>query len=429
MLASVLSVLGLTLSADLSPASPVPAAPGEWPQWRGPQRDGVSSETGLLKEWPKEGPKLVWTARGAGGGYSAVTIAGGRLFTQGDRVDGEYVIAFDIKDGKELWALANGPIYPNSRGGGPRGSVTVDGELAYALGANGRLVCLEAATGKSRFQIDILKGFQGRSPHWGLSESPLIEKDLLIVTPGGDDATVVALDKRTGKPVWRLKEKDRAAYSSAIAADIAGLRQVVVFTAKGVLGMAAADGKFLWRYDKAANGVANVATPIVSGDQVFVSSAYGSGAALLKLTAAGGGVEATEVYFTKAMKNHHATCVLVSGYLYGFSDGTFTCMEFASGKVSYPSAEERRGSHGVQKGGLVYADGRLYSLGEEGEMALLEANPKQLVVKSRFQPFSMKSDSGAHGKRRNTWAHPVVAGGRLYLRNQEEIYAYDVKAQ
>jgi len=417
----------LLLGSILAPA-PAPAADAaEWPAWRGPKRDGVSTETGLLKKWPKEGPRLIWAATGAGGGYSTVSLAGGKFFTQGDRADGAYTIAFDSATGKEAWSFRTGPIYENNRGGGPRGSPTVDGDRVYALDGGGNLSCLDAATGKKRFALNILDVFKGDNPNWGISESPLIEKDLVIVTPGGSEATVAALDKMTGKTRWTLRQRDRAAYSSALAADIAGRRQIVVFTNKGLIGMDAADGKFLWRYDKAANGTANVATPIVRGDHVFISSGYGTGSALLKIVKEGDGVAAQEVYFEKRMQNHHGTSVLVGEHLFGYSDrSSFVCMEFLTGKIVYPSdADARR--RNMQKCGLVFADGHFYCLGEEGEMVLAEANTKEFVAKSRFKPFGMEPDPKARGGRRNTWAHPVVAGGRLYLRNQDKIYCYDIK--
>jgi len=410
-------------------ALPAAAAADDWPQWRGPRRDGISEEKGLLKEWPEGGPKLLWTAEKAGGGYSTVAVTGGKVFTQGDREDGCFLIAYDAATGKEAWAAPNGPIYPNSRGGGPRGAPTVDGELAYALSGSGHLVCAESKTGKVRFELDVFREFQAQVPHWGVSESPLVEKDLLIVTPGGSAATVAALDKRTGKTVWKAAAgRDRAGYSSTIALDAAGVRQVVAFTSRALIGVAASDGRVLWRHEKAANGVANVATPIARGDQVFVSSDYGTGAALLKLVKDGEGVKAEEVYFSKRMQNHHATCVLWGDHLFGPGDknGAFTCMEFATGKVIYPGDQDRRSAR-VQKGGLVYADAHFYCLGEEGEMALVEANPKELVVKSRFKPFGMTPDPNAHGSRRNTWSHPVIAGGKLYLREQDNLYVYNVK--
>ncbi len=422
-------ILGSILAPRLAPAAMTAAADaGEWPGWRGPKRDGASTETGLLAEWPKDGPRLVWTAVGAGGGYSTVSLAGGKLFTQGDRLDGAYVIAFDPATGKEIWSFRGGPVYPNSRGGGPRSTPTVDGDRVYALDGGGNLSCLDAATGKKRFALNILDEFKGSNPHWGISESPLIEKDLVIITPGGSVATVAALDKMTGKMRWTLLQRDKAAYSSTIAADLAGRRQVLAVTNKGLIGMDAADGKFLWRYDKAANQVATVPTPIARGDHVFVSSGYGAGAALLKIVKDGEGFQAQEIYFEKRMQNHHATSVLVGDHIFGYSDrSSFACMEFLTGKIVYPSDEDSRKKN-MQKCGLVYADGHFYCLGEVGEMVLAEANTKEFVAKSRFKPFEMQPDPKAKNGRRNTWAHPVVAGGRLFLRNQDNIYCYDIKA-
>ncbi len=414
--------------------SEAPAAGGDWPQWRGARRDGLSTETGLLKEWPEGGPRLLWTAKDAGKAYSSVSIASGRLYTLGDREDGSYLIAYDVAGGKQVWAAKNGPIYPNTRGGGPRGTPTVDGEMVYALSGGGNLIAAESATGKERFSFNIFKEWKGACPHWGSSESPLVEKDLLIVTPGGELATVVALDKSTGKPVWKLEEKDKAGYSSAIACDAAGIRQVIAFTARGALGIRAADGKLLWRNDDASNPVANIATAVVRGDHVFISSDYMSkGGVLLKLEKDGEGVKAVPVWQKQEMKTHHATALLVGDHLYGVSGNSpavLTCMEFLTGKVVYPAGDDRRKAEkALQKSGIVYADGHIYCLGEEGEAALVEANPKELVVKSRFHAFDEKQDPGqTHRKKLNTWSHPVVAGGRLYLRNHDQIYCYDIKA-
>ena len=333
----------------------------------------------------------------AGKGYGTVSIAGGRIITQGDRADGSFVIAYDPKNGSEVWATRNAPVYPNTRGGGPRGTPTIDGDLTYAVSGAGDVICVESATGKKVWGFNMFEQFQGKNPHWGCSESPLVEKDLLIITPGGKVATVAALEKKTGKPVWLAAIGDPAGYSSAVACDAGGVRQVVAVTAKSVIGVSAADGKVLWRYTgtpkgSALNGVANIASPIVRGDHVFFSSNYGAGAVLLKIEKDGEGLKATEVYFTKAMQNHHATSLLLDDRLYGTSGNptvNLVCMKFLTGEVVYPKDEERR-TQGFQKSGIVFADGRIYCLGEEGEAALAEANPEKLVVRSKFQAFPPK---------------------------------------
>jgi outer membrane protein assembly factor BamB len=379
----------------------------DWPQWRGPNRDGISKETGLLKQWPATGPALVWKATGAGGGYSSLAISGGRIFTMGVRAGRENVIAFDVATGKELWATPHGAVFSNDRGDGPRGTPTVDGDRLYALGGNGDLSCLDTKTGKIVWTLNILQKFGGENPKWGISESPLVIGEKVLVNPGGPNASVMALNKKDGTVIWKT-QSDQAGYSSAMPVQIGGTTQIVFFTDQRALGVDLKDGKFLWSYPKASNNVANVATPIVRGNRVFVSSDYGTGAALVEIKADG---TAQEVYFTKEMRNHHSSSILIGDYLYGFSSGILTAMRFDTGAVAWKDRS-------VGKGSLVYADGNLYAFSENGVVGLIEATPTGYVEKGRFR---IQQDSLP------TWTHPVIAGGRLYLRDQNTIYAYDVK--
>ena len=379
----------------------------DWPQWRGPNRDGISKETGLLKQWPATGPALVWKATGAGGGYSSLAISGGRIFTMGVRAGRENVIAFDVATGKELWATPHGAVFSNDRGDGPRGTPTVDGDRLYALGGNGDLSCLDTKTGKIVWTLNILQKFGGENPKWGISESPLVIGEKVLVNPGGPNASVMALNKKDGTVIWKT-QSDQAGYSSAMPVQIGGTTQIVFFTDQRALGVDLKDGKFLWSYPKASNNVANVATPIVRGNRVFVSSDYGTGAALVEIKAGG---TAQEVYFTKEMRNHHSSSILIGDYLYGFSSGILTAMRFDTGAVAWKDRS-------VGKGSLVYADGNLYAFSENGVVGLIEATPTGYVEKGRFR---IQQDSLP------TWTHPVIAGGRLYLRDQNTIYAYDVK--
>ena len=380
---------------------------GEWPQWRGPNRDGISKETGLLKQWPADGPALVWKATGAGAGYSSLAISNGRLFTMGLRGGREYVIAFDVATGKEAWATAHGGAFRNDRGDGPRGTPTVDGANLYALGGNGDLSCLEARTGRVIWTINILKKFGGSNPQWGISESPLVIGDKLLVNAGGPGASIVALSKKDGSLIWK-SQSDPAGYSSGMPVQIGDTTQVVFFTEQRALGLDLKDGKFLWGYPRASNDTANVATPVVRGNRVFISSDYGTGAGLVEIKADG---KAQEVYFTKEMRNHHSSSILIGDYLYGFSSGILTAMRFDTGEVAWRDRS-------VGKGSLVYADGNLYALSENGVVGLIEATPTAYREKGRFR---IAQDSLP------TWTHPVIAGGRLYLRDQDTIYAYDVR--
>ena len=379
----------------------------DWPQWRGPNRDGISKETGLLKQWPATGPALVWKATGAGGGYSSLAISGGRIFTMGVRAGRENVIAFDVATGNQLWATPHGAVFSNDRGDGPRGTPTVDGDRLYALGGNGDLSCLDTKTGKIVWTLNILQKFGGENPKWGISESPLVIGEKVLVNPGGPNASVMALNKKDGTVIWKT-QSDQAGYSSAMPVQIGGTTQIVFFTDQRALGVDLKDGKFLWSYPKASNNVANVATPIVRGNRVFVSSDYGTGAALVEIKADG---TAQEVYFTKEMRNHHSSSILIGDYLYGFSSGILTAMRFDTGAVAWKDRS-------VGKGSLVYADGNLYAFSENGVVGLIEATSTGYVEKGRFR---IQQDSLP------TWTHPVIAGGRLYLRDQNTIYAYDVK--
>jgi outer membrane protein assembly factor BamB len=403
-LTTVLGIATIVLSFSIVGAA---QAGSDWPQWRGPNRDGISKETGLLKQWGPDGPPLVWKTSGAGNGYSSFAVAGGRIFTMGLRGNREYVIAFDVVSGKEVWATPHGGAFRNDRGDGPRGTPTVDGATLYALGGNGDLSALDVRTGKVIWTMNVLQKFGGSNITWGISESPLVVGEKVLVNAGGPGASIVALNKKDGSLIWK-SQSDRSGYSSAIPVQVGSTTQVVFFTHHRALGLDLKDGKLLWEYDRAANDVANVATPVVRGNRVFISSDYGTGAGLMEIKADG---KAQEVYFTKDMRNHHSSSILIGDYLYGFSSGILTAMRFDTGEVAWRDRS-------VGKGSLVYADGNLYALSENGVVGLIEATPTGYREKGRFR---IAQDSLP------TWTHPVVAGGRLYLRDQDTIYAYDVR--
>lgn len=380
---------------------------GEWPQWRGANRDGISKETGLLKQWPTGGPPLVWKALGAGRGYSSFSISKGRLYTMGIRGDREHIIAFDIANGKEVWATPSGSPFRNDRGDGPRGTPTVDGDRLYALGGSGDLSCLELKTGRVVWTMNVLSKFGGSNIKWGISESPLVIGEKVLVNAGGPGASIVALKKTDGSLIWK-SQSDEAGYSSAIPVQMGGATQVVFFTGTRALALDLNDGRLLWEYARASNDVANVATPIVRGNRIFVSSDYGTGGGVVEIKADG---KAQEVYFTKDMRNHHSSSVLVGDHLYGFSSSILTAMRFDTGEIAWRDRS-------VGKGSLVYAEGHLYCFSENGVVGLVEATPTGYREKGRFQ-----IQQGSLP----TWTHPVVAGGRLYIRDQDTIYAFDVK--
>jgi len=405
--------LAVVLTGTLMLSLSVPVsnqAPTDWPQWRGPNRDGKSAETGLLTEWTASGPPLAWKAGGAGTGYSSVSTSAGKLFTVGSRGGTEYVHAFDLATGKKLWEAQNGNEYSNDRGNGPRSTPTVDGNRLYVLGASGDLTCLETSSGKRVWSLNVLRQFGGSNPRWGLSESPLVRGDRVLINAGGPEASIVALDKRDGKVIW-TSGTDAAGYSSAVVQRVGSTEQAVFFTASHAVGVDIASGKLLWQYPRVANRVANIATPVVKDNFVFLSSDYGTGAALLRLDPAGAGVTATEVYFTQEMRNHHSSSILVGEYLYGFSSAILTALRFADGVTAWKDRS-------VGKGSLVFADGHLYLFSEGGVIGLAEATPTGYKEKGRFSI----QQAGLP-----TWAHPVISGGRLYIRDQDTIYAYNVK--
>ena len=409
-----LAALGLAASVvvAISGQSAAPPTPGDWPQWRGPDRSGLSRESGLLKQWPAGGPPLLWSSTNLGAGYGSIATSGDRIFVQGLRNRQSIVSALSRTDGKGLWSKALGPGLENDRGSGPRGTPTVDGDRLYVLTENGDLACLHH-DGTMVWQRNILKDFSARNIGWLISESPLVDGNQLIVTPGGRGATIVALDKMTGKTIWTSRElSDEAGYASAVVADVQGVRTVMTLTADAGIGVRASDGKLMWRYKAVANNTANIATPIFFDNKVFYASDYGTGGALLGLRAENGEVKAQEIYFTREMQNHHGGVVLVNGYLYGYNNTILTCLEFATGKMAWRNRS-------VGKGSLTYADGNLYVLGEDFVVGLVEATPAGYQEKGRFEI----RDQGLPA-----WAHPVVSGGRLYLRNQGILASYDVGA-
>ncbi|HEY7500184.1 MAG TPA: PQQ-binding-like beta-propeller repeat protein [Vicinamibacterales bacterium] len=389
------------------PATVSNRAPDDWPQWRGPNRDGLSAEKGLLKDWPQGGPPLAWQAKGAGEGYSSFAVSQGRLYTLGARGDAEYVIAFDAASGKRLWERQHGRRFSNDRGDGPRATPTIEGDRVYAFGASGDLSVLNAATGEPYWSMNLLKQFGGSNIQWGLSESPLVLTDRILVNAGG---TIVALRKTDGSAIWKTQGDD-AGYSSAVAQRVGNVNQAIFFTSARALGVDIDSGRQLWSYGQVANQVANIATPIVRGNHVFVSSDYGTGSALLEMTASGNSVRAREVYFTRQMKNHHATSVLVGDHLYGFDSAILTALKFDTGQVAWQNRS-------VGKGSLVFADDRLYLFSENGVVGLAEASPAGYREHGRFEIRTGRQPS---------WSHPVVSGGRLFLRDQDNVYAYDVR--
>jgi len=400
------------------------AAAPDWPQWRGVNRDGKSPDTGLLAEWPQGGPPLAWKATGIGKGYSGVSITGGKIFTMGDRQGSQFIICLDLADRKELWAAKVGAPYDD---GGPRCTPTVEGGLVYAISPHGDLVCVEAASGKEVWRKKFDKDFGGKMMStWAYSESPLVDGEKLVCTPGGKDAVIVALNKKTGETIWKCampdigsKGKDGAGYASIMISEAGGIKQYVTLMGRGLIGVAAKDGKFLWGYNKVANGTANITTPIVSGDYVFDSSAYGAGAALLKLSADGsGGIKAEEVYWLGAntFQNHHGGVVLVGDCLYGGhgqNAGQLKCIEFKTGKIVWQADKNAGG----KSASVAYADGNLYVRFESGVMALVAATPEGYKLKGTF-PIPVVTGP--------SWPHPIIQDRKLFLRDNDTLMCFDI---
>jgi outer membrane protein assembly factor BamB len=405
----------MKLTAALLALSFSTVVAGDWPQWRGPNRDDNNTETGLLKQWPADGPKRAWLFENGGMGYSGISVAGGKLFTMGTRDNKEILLALDASTGKELWATPIGEIYPNGWGDGPRGTPTVEGARVYTISGTGNVICAEVASGKTVW-TKTMQELGGKTPGWGYTESPLVDGKLVVITPGGDKGTMAALDKQTGAVVWQCAEiTEGAQYSSIVTATIGGKKQYVQLVMQTLFGVDAATGKLAWR-SQWSGKVAVIPTPIVKGDEIFISSGYGVGCKKIKVSASG---EVTDVYLNKDLVNHHGGVILVGDHLYGHSDkGGWTCMAWADGSVKWQEKS-------VSKGAVGYADGRLYCLEEKtGNVILAEASPTGWKEGGRFKLDPQAANRNPKGA---IWVHPVISNGKLYLRDQEFIYCYGVK--
>ena len=388
----------------------------DWPQFRGPDRTDVSTETGLLKQWPAEGPKKAWTYDQGGMGYSGFSIVNGTLYTMGARDAQEFVIAIDAATGKEKWVAEVGVLLTNNWGDGPRGTPSVDGDRVYALSGKGSLVCLNAKDGKQLWKAEMTE-FGGKVPGWGYTESVLVDGKNVISTPGGSKGTLLALDKMTGKLVWQSTEwTDGAHYASVITAELNGAHQLIARTANSIAGVDSKDGKLLWKQAFPQGKTAVIPTPIYKDGQVYVAAGYNAGCMAIKIDAKN---VPTVAYENANMVNHHGGVILVGDYLYGYSDkGGWTCQDFKTGDVKW--AEKKLG-----KGAIHCADGMLYLLEEAtGTVALIDASPNGWSEHGRFKLEPQTALRKPQGK---IWTHPVVSNGKLYLRDQELISCFDVK--
>lgn len=395
----------------------------DWPQWRGPNRDGISKETGLLKEWPAGGPKLLWQVKGLGGGYSTPAVKGDRLYLiNNEGLEDELVKCLSIVDGKEQWATKIGkvgepkqrPNYP-----GARSTPTVDGDAVYVLGSDGDLACLEAGTGKIRWQKNVRSEFGGKPGQWAYAESPLVDGDVVVCTPGGESATLVALNKKTGELVWKsaVPGGDAAGYASIVIGSIAGTKQYVQFLAKGLVGVNARDGKFLWRYDRVGQGSpANIPTPVVFEDYVF-AGANRTGGGLVKIVSKEGKFEVEPVYFEAKMPTGIGGVVKVGKELYGTSGRSMLCLDFLTGQIRWEEA-------GIGAASSLFADGRIYLHGENGDVAMVEATAEGYRELGKFTPPEMPERGNS-----KAWAYPVLADGKLYIHELGTVWCYDVRGR
>jgi len=392
----------------------------DWPQWRGPQRTGISTETGLLQEWPAGGPKLLWQVNNVGSGFSTPSVVGDRIYLLANEgLANEYVRALNVGDGKQAWSVRIGkvgnpdqqPSYP-----GTRSSPTVEGDVLYALGSDGDLAVLDLRTGQPRWKKNLRTDFGGEPGTWGYAESPLIDGDTLVVTPGGR-TSLVALNKRTGAEIWRsaVPGGEAAGYASIAVVSTGPVKQYVTFLAKGVVGVDARTGTFLWRDNRTGDGsAANIPTPVVNGNGVYNATNQGGGA-LVKIAVDSGKVTAQPAYHERRLPGSNGGSIVIDGDLYGTNATSLLCVDFATGAVKW---QER----GIGTASLAYADGRLYLRGEEGAVALVELSPAGYRERGRFTPPGSPERGPA-----KAWPHPVVANGRLYIRDLGTLWSYDVR--
>jgi outer membrane protein assembly factor BamB len=393
----------------------------DWPQWRGPNRDDVSTEKNLLKVWPKDGPRVVWKFQEAGASYSGPSIVGDRLYCCGSDEHREFAFALNVRTGKKEWSTDFSKGYTHGRGDGPRGNPTVDGDHVYVLGGGGQLACLETSGGKLVWSKNLNKDLGGQMmTGWGNSESVLIDGDQLICTPGGKNGTLAAFDKKTGDVIWRSKDStDSAAYSSVIIAEVNGVKQYIQMTGRGVIGVAPKDGKVLWHYTEGKYSTAVIPTPIYRDNHVYITRGYGVGCDMIKLTKNSDGTfKAEKDYANTNMVNHHGGVILLGDYLYGYSDGKgWVCQDFKTGAVKW--SDNKFG-----KGSVAYADGMLYHYSEkDGTVVLSEASPNGWKELSRFK---IPETSKLHKGQVMYWTHPVVSNGHLYIRDQDLLFCFDV---
>ncbi|MGH7490882.1 MAG: PQQ-binding-like beta-propeller repeat protein [bacterium] len=405
-----ISLFCLALKPDKESSSSGVSANSDWPQWRGPNRDGISAETGILKTWPPEGPKILWRMT-LGNGFSTISIANGRAYTMFSDGTDEYVLCVDASSGQEKWRFKSDKNYVERQGGdGPRCTPLVDGSFVYALSAFGKLYGLDAGNGKKIWDHDLQKEFGAKMPIWGISTTPMIEGELLLIDVGGKSGhSLMAFDKRSGKTVWH-SQTDQPGYSAPIAVTVGGVRQLIFFTGANLISVSPKDGKPYWSQPWQTQFFVNAATPVfIPEDKIFISSGYEQGAGLFQIQTNNGRPTAQSVWLNKNMRNHMATSVYLNGNLYGFDEANFKCLDAATG-------EDKWKTRGLGKGTVMLADGHLIVLSERGKLVLAEASSEGYVEKASAQILRGKC-----------WTSPSLANGKLYLRNEREMVCLDLK--
>lgn len=388
----------------------------DWPQWRGSNRDGISTEKSLKSSWDSA-PELEWVFRDAGKGYSGPSIVDGTYFSMGTEGDSEVVFAISTADGSLKWKTPVGDVLSNGWGDGPRSTPTVDGDFLYTMSGTGNLTCLKKDSGKKVWSVNMEKDLGGKVPTWGYTESVLVDNGHVLCTPGGSKGAIAALDAISGKVLWQTRGfDDEAQYSSIVKATIHGTAQYVQRTMTHVVGVDAASGKVLWKSDFPGR-TAMIPTPVVKGNLVYITGGYGTGCKLIRISA---NWSAEEVYFNRDMKNHHGGVVLVDDAIFGYSDGVGWLMQdLESGKDIWSDKNQ------LGKGAVTVADGHFYCLSEDsGEVELLAISRNGYQSKGKF---TISPQSEIRSSRGKVWTHPVIVDGKLYLRDQDLVYCYNIQ--
>ncbi len=432
-LPAVFGVVFVTSIALLAPAAwgLEPKSSSDWPQWRGPNRDNISSFKGISTDWKAAPPTLEWKIDGMGGGYASVSVVGDRLYTTGNVGTSQNVIAVNLKTHAIAWSTPLTESSPKHGYEGSRCTPTIDGDRLFAISSNGQISCLKVSDGSIVWSKVFEKEWKGKMMSgWGFSESPLVDGDRVLCTPGNAEAMIVCLDKSNGNEIWRSAVPDKgdkggagAGYSVMAISEGAGVKQYVQLIGRGLISVRASDGKLLWSYNRIANGTADIPTPIIHGDYVFGSTGYGDGgSALLKLTKQGDGVDAAEQYYrpAKELQNHHGGMVLLGDHLYfgnGHNNGFPICVDLISGDIRWGGKIRGEGNGSAA---ITAADGHIFFRYQSGEIALVEATPSEYKLKGSFKPVFQERES---------WSHPVVCAGKLFLREQNTLMCYDLTAK